>query len=253
MNSTHRLLPFMGALTGALLLAACAGAEPALTRAPSPTAAPVVTRAATPTEAPKPTATATTAPAVTVTAPPKPAASATVYKIVAAESKASYAVNEVFFNRGNVLATAVGVTTIISGEISLDPADPSKSRVGEIIVDLSALKSDSGQRDNFIRRNSLESLRFPLARFKPTQLTGLPNVYKEGDALKFKIAGDMTVRDTTVPVTFDVTASLSAGKLAGTATATIKMSDFKFQAPDIAGTLKADDEVKVKLEFVAAP
>ena len=126
-------------------------------------------------------------------------------------------------------------------------------RIGTWAIDISAFASDSGQRDNFIRRNNLESAKFPLARFKPTAITGLPSTYKEGDELKFKMTGDMTVRETTIPVTFDVAVKLAGGKLTGTATADVKMTDFKFNPPDIAGTLKADNEVKLKLEFVAMP
>ena len=247
-------------IAGVFALAACGG-QAAPTAAPAATAAP-----AKPTDAPKPAATA--APAATP-APSATAAAATAapakptdapkpttpgaYKIVPGQSKASYAVNEVFINRGNILNTAIGVSTVVNGEITLDPADPSKAKVGEISIDISAFASDSGQRDNFIRRNNLESAKFPLARFKPTAITGLPSTYKEGDELKFKMTGDMTVRETTIPVTFDVAVKLAGGKLTGTATADVKMTDFKFNPPDIAGTLKADNEVKLKLEFVAMP
>lgn len=246
-------------IAGAFALASCGGqAAPTATAAPAATTAPVK-----PTDAPKPAATAapaavaTSAPAAT-TAPAKPTdapkpATPGAYKIVPGQSKASYAVNEVFINRGNLLATAIGVSTVVNGEITLDPADPSKSKVGEITIDVSAFASDSGQRDNYIRRNSLESTKFPLARFKPTAITGLPASYKDGDELKFKMTGDMTVREATAPVTFDVTAKLAGGKLTGTATADVKMTDFKFNPPDIAGVLKADNEVKLKLEFVAMP
>jgi polyisoprenoid-binding protein YceI len=250
-------------VAGAFALASCGGqAAPTATA----TAAPVGTAApAKPTDAPKPAATAvpaaTTAPtgaaaptaaAAKPTDAPKPATPG-AYKIVPGQSKVSYAVNEVFINRGNILNTAIGVTTIVNGEVILDAADPSKTKVGEITIDISAFASDSGQRDNFIRRNGLESTKFPLARFKATAITGLPSTYKEGDELKFKMTGDMTVRETTIPVTFDVTTKLAGGKLTGTATAEVKMTDFKFNPPDIAGTLKADNEVKLKLEFVAMP
>jgi polyisoprenoid-binding protein YceI len=243
----------------AFALASCGGqAAPTATAAPAATVVPVK-----PTDAPKPAATtapaavATSAPAATVapakpTDTPKPAMPG-AYKIVPGQSKASYSVNEVFINRGNILATAIGVSTVVNGEIALDPSDPSKTKVGEITIDVSAFASDSGQRDNYIRRTGLESTKFPLARFKPTAITGLPSTYKEGDELKFKMTGDMTVRDATTPVTFDVTAKLAGGKLTGTATAEVKMTDFKFNPPDIAGTLKADNEVKLKLEFVAMP
>jgi len=61
------------------------------------------------------------------------------------------------------------------------------------------------------------------------------------------------VRDTTRPTTFDVTAKLEGEALTGTATTTILMSDFNFDAPDIAGILKAENEAKLEFKFVARP
>lgn len=234
------------ALAGAMLLSACGGAP-----APAPTA---TTPPQPPTPTAAPAATPESAAPAEATATPEsasPGASTITLKIVPDESKASYAVDETFLNQNNRLVTAVGMTTLVNGEIILDPQNPANTRVGEITVDISALKSDSDRRDNAIRRDWLESAKYPIARFVPTAYEGLPASYEIGQELSFKMTGDMTVRDTTIPVTWDVVARYDGSQLVGTATTQIKMSSFNFAAPSIAGILRAEDDARLVLEFVA--
>ncbi len=147
----------------------------------------------------------------------------------------------------------VGATDVVSGEISFNFTHPEQSTDGPITVDISTLKSDSGRRDNAIRRDWLESSKYPIATFTPTEIKGLPSEYADGTELTFEIVGDLTIRDTTRSTTFSVTAKLEGEKLTGTATTTILMSDFNFEAPDIAGILKAENEARLELKFVALP
>ena len=251
---------FVGSMLAAFLLSSCGNS------AASPTSAPAA--ATMPTQ---PTATSTPAVATATTAPTSstktdsiaaptpttaPVAESSLgvsYKFVADQTKASYTVEEVFLNQNNKLNTAVGVTNIVNGEITLDTKNPGNSKVGTITIDISQFKSDSGQRDNAIRRRWLESSKFPIVTFVPTTLQGLPSTYTAGQELTFKIVGDMTVRDTTKSVTFDVKAKLDGGTLSGVATTQITMTDFGFPAPDIAGILKANDSALLTLEFVAKP
>ncbi len=236
-----------GVLASAVMLGACSAP-------PTPTAAPTAAmqpQPAAPTLAPTATPMAQAAEATATTEPVAAGASTVTLKIVPDESKASYAVDETFLNQNNRLVTAVGVTTIINGEIRLDPQNPANTSVGEITVDISALTSDSARRDNAIRRDWLESSKYPLAKFVPTAYEGLPDSYQIGQELTFKMTGDMTVRDTTIPVTWDVVARYDGRQLVGRATTQIKMSSFNFTAPNIAGILRAEDDAKLTLEFVA--
>lgn len=173
------------------------------------------------------------------------------YSIVPEQTTAQYEVNEVFFNENNRLNTAIGVTNVVSGDVLLNFTDPQKSTLGEVTVDISTLTSDSGRRDNAIRSRWLESSRFPIVTFTTTSVEGLPANYDMGSEITFKVNGDMTVRDTTRPVTFDVTAKLDGDTLTGSAVTQIKMTDFNFDPPDIAGVLKADNDAKIVIKFVA--
>ena len=189
-----------------------------------------------------------------------PAAGSLVLKIVEGESNAQYEVNETLFNQNNKLATAIGVTPKVNGEIALNVLDPSKTQVGKITVDISLLKSEgnpngngSQRRDGFIKSNFLESAKYPIAEFIPAKYDGLPSTYKTGETLKFKMSGNMKVHETVAPVTWDVEATYDGAVLKGKASTAVKMSMFGFQAPNIGGMLRAEDDAKLALVFVAKP
>lgn len=175
-----------------------------------------------------------------------------VLQIAPKESEACYQVGEIFINRDNAFNLAIGISTAIDGQIAIDRNNVANSQLGQIVVDISQLTSDSGQRDGQIRRRWLESNKYPLAKFTPTELIGLPErPYKDGETLSFRVNGNMLIRDVEKPLVFNVTASLKGDTLIGTATTDFKMTYFGFDAPDIGGMLKANDDVHVILNFIA--
>jgi polyisoprenoid-binding protein YceI len=84
-------------------------------------------------------------------------------------------------------------------------------------------------------------------------VTGLPESVTEGQSYSFKVTGNLTAHNVTKPVTFDVTASLNGTTVTGTATTTIKMSDFGVGPITLAGMLQTQDDVKLSMQFVARP
>jgi polyisoprenoid-binding protein YceI len=227
-------------LLAGLILSACGGA-PAATPLPTvtPTAGePAATQAATQSAG---------QPAETGAAGP------VTFKIVPGESRASYEVGETFLNQNNRFNLAIGVTSAVNGEIYADLANPPASTLGEISIDISQFTSDSSRRDNAIRGDWLESSRFPMAVFKPTGIESLPVSYVEGQEYAFRVTGDLTVKETTLPVTFDVTAALRGDTLTGKAATTILLSQFGVGPISILSVLKTEDEAKITLEFVARP
>jgi polyisoprenoid-binding protein YceI len=195
---------------------------------------------------------ATPAPTAAATAAASAPSDAVLFEIVGTESQACYQVGEVFINRNNQFGLAVGVSTAISGQVAIDRNNVANSQLGQIVVDISQLQSDSSSRDGQIRRRWLESNTYPLAKFTPTELVGLPaRAYQEGETLTFIARGALNIRNVDRPTDFKVTATLKDGILYGTAVVDVKMSDWKFDAPEIAGTLKANEDVRVILNFVA--
>src|SRR5450759_407881 len=170
------------------------------------------------------------------------------FKIVPAESKASYEVTETLFNQNNKINVAVGVTQIISGEIDADKANPANTRIGPITIDVSKFVSDSGQRDRMIQRNFLESSKYPTATFVTKSITGLPASYTDGSDYSFQISGNLTVHNTTQPVTFQVTAKLVGDTLSGSATTQVLMSQFGIGPISLLGILQTQDQVKITFD-----
>ena len=184
---------------------------------------------------------------------PAPQGDTITLTIVPEESSVSYEVAETFLNENNRLNVAIGKTSTINGEIFANPADPTQSKLGAFSVDISAFKSDSNRRDSTIRSRFLESAKYPIATFVPRSISGLPESYTPGQPYTFQVLGDLTVKQTTSAVTFDVTAQYDGDTLTGNAQTTILMSDFGVGPISIAGILNTENEVKINFDFVARP
>ena len=105
--------------------------------------------------------------------------------------------------------------------------------------------------DRAIRERWLESSKYPLATFVATGVQNLPTDADFGKDVSFQVAGDMTIRDVTQPLTWDMTANLDGETLSGNASTFLYMRDFGFGPPDIAGILKVTDGVTVTVQFTA--
>ena len=184
-------------------------------------------------------------------APAPAAAGVERFVIDPAASEALYRVGETFFNRNNQFNVAIGTTHGIHGEILVDRAHPSQSRIGPITVDIGQLTSDSRRRDRAIQSQWLESSRYPTAVFTPISINGLPSAYVDGRAIPVRIAGNLEVRGTTKPVTFAGTVTLNGQTLTGDATASVLMTDFGFDPPSLLGFLQAQNQVELEIQFTA--
>ena len=241
-------------LLGALLLAACSGS-----------AAPIATP--TPVEEPMETPLPSEEPAATATAPPTTEADTAdsgmsgvhTYVIVSEESKASYVVDEQFFEDAlgkygiqAGLTDTIGSTQEVEGELQLNLDDLSAPLgVNRFTVNLATLTSDQPLRDRWIHQNGPQFSNFPTAEFTGTAIEGAPDNYAAGDEVQFKLTGDLTIREITQPVTFDVTAKLEADTITGVATAQLLMTDFGIDPPNFANTLSVENEFEVIVEFAA--
>jgi polyisoprenoid-binding protein YceI len=250
MRVTKVFTPLFAAALG---IAACTAAPAATLTPVPPTEAPATSP---PTEAP--IEAPTEAPAEQPTGAPTEApaegglSGVRTYGFDSAASTASYTVDETFLS-DNTLATAIGRTSTISGQLEINFDDPAASDLGTIEVDISLLESDSPRRDNAIRGQWLESTRFPLATFTATAIDGLTATPAEGEQVAFTLTGDMTVREATRPITWDVVAAVSGEAITGTATTTILMADFGVEPPNIAGIVSVKDGVLLTVEFTLIP
>lgn len=200
-----------------------------------------------PAAAPSPTPTATP------TATPTPAATtASSAWTVSDRSKATVRVREQLVG---VTLPSDAVLTATGGQGAFElNGDGTFATASKITFDLNTISSDSRDRDNFIRNDTLRVRQFPTAEFVPTRTTGLTLPLPASGSFAFKLVGNMTIRGNTKEVTFDVEAVRNGGELTATATAnpSWKFGDFGMTAPSVPfRVVSIVDEIRVAIDLVA--
>jgi len=230
----HRLVSFLGT---ALLAAACGGAAtaPAAPLAPTATATPPA--GATPAAPPSPSTS------------PSPAAQAgegTRFEVLAT-SQATVRVREQLAGV-SAPSDAVLSTNAVSG-VFLLKADGTFTADSKITVDLTTLESDRRQRDDFIKRQTLETVRFPTAAFVPLRTTGLALPLPASGSFAFRLVGKMTIHGVERELTFDITAQRRGAELTanGKVTPSIKFADFGMVQPRVFSVLTIEDDIRLEI------
>lgn len=172
-----------------------------------------------------------------------------VFAIVQAESEVRFTLDELL---SGVPTTVVGATDQVAGEIAIDPAAPANSKIGVILINARTFVTDNNFRNRAINNEILETDEFEFVQFTPTSITGFPENPAIGDVLEFQITGDLTIRDITTEVTFDVTVTaVSETRLEGSASAMIARADYDLQIPEVPRVADVDEEVLLEIDFVA--
>lgn len=176
-----------------------------------------------------------------------------VYEVVDARSEARFIIEEVLRGEPN---TVVGRTEQIDGSIAVQ-FDPAMVEIGQFVINVRTIRTDDEVRDRTIRTLILESSKdeFEFSTFEPTTVTGTPEVIEVGDRLDLDVTGNLTVRDVTSEVTFDMTLNVqSEREITGTASTRILWEDFDISIPYVGGNsivASVSDEVGLELEFDA--
>ncbi len=190
----------------------------------------------------------TSAGAPTTTAPGE----AVVFVIDPSQSVAAFEIDEVL--RGEP-THVVGTTSELAGQLEIDPSDLATARLSQIVINARTFDTGSGNRDRAIRGPVIlnsASDEFEFITFDVTSVDGLSGEAAVGDTLEFTVTGDLTIKATTNPTTFDVTATLvDEGTLQGVAETTVTRTDFDLGIPNAPGVADVTDEVVIRLEFVA--
>ena len=178
----------------------------------------------------------------------KPAGSQT-FVIVAQESEARFIIDELLLGQPK---TVIGTTNSLSGELTVDAANPAASVFGPIQIDAGTFVTDNDNRNGAIRRFILQSNRHQYITLNVTELTGLPDAVSVGDEIEFEITGDLTVRDITNSVLFIVTMQVvSESELRGTAATIVAREAFEITIPQVQSVANVGEEFIVEVDFVA--
>jgi polyisoprenoid-binding protein YceI len=174
-----------------------------------------------------------------------------VYKlqVMPEQTQVSYAVHEVLLGNSRI---TVGTTNAAEGDFGVVERDGKPFfSFSTFRVDLRTLTSDNRMRDEAIRRQWLESNKYPYATFVAKDVTEYPSDAAEGQEVHGKVTGDLTIRDITHAVTWDVVAKGEGDTLTGTGTTLIYMKDFGFDPPNILGRFQVTDGVTLTVKGVA--
>ncbi len=226
-------------LLAGTLLAACAPQAPATV---APTSAPAAQ--VEPTKAPaavEPTAT-------TAAANPSTTTGGARYVLVEGKNTASYKTREQLAKR-DLPNDVIGKTTSVTGAIVIGADGSVDAKSSQIVVDAATLATDQGMRDNYVRNNTLQTSKYKNITFVPTSVTGLPSPLPQSGPVAFKLTGDLTIKDVTKPVTWDVTGTVNGDSATGTAITTVSFADFKIDKPSVPVVLSIVDTLTLQIDL----
>ena len=144
-----------------------------------------------------------------------------------------------------VVSEVGGSFKIFDGSMETSKPDYSDAKIS-FSVDITSINTDNENRDKHLKSDDFfNAEKFPVMKFESTSFT-------PAGANKYKLAGNLTIRDVTKPVVFDVTYGGSVNAMGGTragfkAKTTIDRFDYnlKWNKATEAGGLVASKEVDV--------
>ena len=146
---------------------------------------------------------------------------------------------------------AVGETGDVEGAIVFDSdgnVDPARS---VITVALAGLTSDESRRDRYVSNNVFDTSQYPNAELAITGVEGLDWPFPASGETTFKLVGDLTIRDVSSPITWDVEAQSSGGVVTGQASTVVTFDQFELSKPSLAFIVSVEDEIRLTLDIAA--
>jgi polyisoprenoid-binding protein YceI len=169
--------------------------------------------------------------------------------VVANRSEARYRIREQL--AGFTLPNdAVGATNAVEGRIALDAQVRILTGDSRLTVDLRKLQSDRDRRDNYVRRNTLETERYPMAVFVPTEVRGLSFPLPQTGTASFDLVGDFTVRDVTRRISWEAVATFTGQDINVQAKTAFRFADFGLTIPRVASVLGVEDNIQQETDLL---
>lgn len=171
------------------------------------------------------------------------------FTIVQEESEVRFVLGEILFGEPK---TVIGTNQEFAAQILIDFDNPQNSQVGVVQINARTFVTDSGTRNGAINNRILESGTYEFITFAPRSYIGLPESGEMGQTFEFQVVGDLTIRDITQEVTFDVTLTLvSADRIEGSVRSEIAREAYDLQIPNVSQVAGVDEIVRLEMDFVA--
>jgi polyisoprenoid-binding protein YceI len=171
------------------------------------------------------------------------------YGVAAEESEVRYRVREQLVGL-SFPNDAVGATSVVEGGVAFDARGRVLRDDSRFTVDLRTLRSDEARRDNYLRRNTLETDRYPTVTFVPTEARKLPFPLPATGSVAFELVGDLTVKEVTRRVTWEATASFDGPRVAIRARTAFRFGDFGLRVPRVSVVLSVEGDIKLEADLV---
>src|SRR5690606_3300185 len=100
-----------------------------------------------------------------------------------------------------------------------------------------------------VRRRTLQTEEYPTAVFVPTAVRSAPSPLPTSGEFTFELDGELTIREVTRPITWQVTARAADGTYSGTATTEFTFGTFELDIPRVASVLSIRDNIRLEYDF----
>ena len=141
------------------------------------------------------------------------------------ETVAGYRVAETLAGQST---EGVGRTDQVTGAMSIVGTTITEA---DFSVDMASITSDSDRRDNQYQTRLMQTNRFPTSTFVLTEPIELGTEPAEGEEITVDAVGDLTLKDTTKAVTFELQAKRVGGVITVVATYEITFADWGIEDP----------------------
>ena len=170
------------------------------------------------------------------------------YTVAATGNEARFRVREQLVGV-NLPNDAVGITQKVTGSIVVGDNGQPIPAESKIVVDVSDLKTDVTMRDNFIKRNTLQTEQYPAVEFVPTAFRGLTGPLPTSGSRRFDIVGNMKIKDQTRSIVWHVTAEFAPGRVTGSAVTRFTFADFGMEPPRAGRVVAVSQAVGLEYDF----
>jgi len=122
-------------------------------------------------------------------------------------------------------------------------------------IDVTTLKSDKERRDGYLQRRTLETAQYPTVTLAPTAVRGMPWPLPTAGSFDFELDGDVTIKDVTRSVRWQVSATAAGGAFTGKAVTSFPFEAFNLTQPKVSVVLSVENEIRLEYDFhlVAEP
>jgi polyisoprenoid-binding protein YceI len=158
-------------------------------------------------------------------------------------SEFGYRVEEVL---AGVNTTAVGRSNEIEGLLTIDGTS---ATVVDITVQVENITSDDSRRDGQFRGRIMNAAEFPTAEFRITEPIDFGQIPEGDEQVVATATGELTLRGVTNPVTFDVTAQTTQGRIGVLGSIPVLFEDYGIENPSF-GVVATEDNGLVEFVLV---